>query len=63
MRRTLMDAAAQLYPVDRDPFLRAVAARFTGRNLVNDEFARGLCELLHDGHFKWLQSLTRPSAA
>ena len=50
---TLMNAAAQLHPMDRDPFLRAVAARFHGRDELGDgEFARGLRELLRSCFFK-----------
>jgi hypothetical protein len=53
----LMDMAAQLHPLDREPFLYAVANLFAGRNDIGaGEFARGLRELLRDGHFKWLQS-------
>jgi hypothetical protein len=40
---TLLDAAAQLHPLDRDPFLRAVADRFAGRNEIGEgEFACAL---------------------
>jgi hypothetical protein len=53
----LMDTAAQLHSLDRDPFLRAVADRFAGRSEIGEgEFARGLRELLRNGHFKWMQS-------
>jgi hypothetical protein len=34
--RLLMDAAAQLHSLDRDPFLRAVADRFAGRAEIGD---------------------------
>jgi hypothetical protein len=50
---TLTNAAAQLHPADRDPFLHAVAARFRGCSDLGDgEFARGLRELLRSGAFK-----------
>jgi hypothetical protein len=49
----LINAADQLHPVDRDPFLRAVAHRFSGRSEVGDgEFGRGLREILRSGFFK-----------
>jgi hypothetical protein len=49
----LINAADQLHPVDRDPFLRAVAHRFDGCSEVGDgEFGRGLRELLRGGYFK-----------
>jgi hypothetical protein len=44
---TLINAAGQLHPLDRDPFLRAMAHRFDGRGEVgNAEFMTGLRELL-----------------
>jgi hypothetical protein len=50
----LINSADQLHPVDRDPFLRAVAHRFSGRSdeLGDGEFGRGLRELLRSGFFK-----------
>jgi hypothetical protein len=42
----LMDAAAQLHPLDREPFLNAVANLFAGRREIG---VRGLRELLRDG--------------
>jgi hypothetical protein len=46
----LMDTAAQLHPLDREPFLNAVTNLFAGRREVGEgEFVRGL----RDGHFKW----------
>jgi hypothetical protein len=51
--RMLINAADQLHPMDRDPFLRAVAKQFDGRGEVGDgEFARGLRALLRGGCFK-----------
>ena len=44
---TLMNAAAQLHPLDREPFVNAVANLFAGRREIGEgEFARGLRELL-----------------
>jgi hypothetical protein len=59
---TLMTVADQLHRIDRDPFLRAVADRFAGRDGIGEgEFARGLRELLRDGHFKWAASPSHPT--
>ena len=58
----LMDAAAQLHPLDREPFLNAVANLFAGRREIGDgEFTRGLGEMLRDGHFKWALSPSHPT--
>jgi hypothetical protein len=55
----LTDTAAQLHVLDRDPFLRAVADRFAGKNEIGEgEFARGLRELLQTGRFKYVLSKT-----
>jgi hypothetical protein len=59
----LLDAAAQLHPLDRDPFLRAVADRFAGKTEIGEgEFARALRELLACGRFKWTLSKSAFSA-
>jgi hypothetical protein len=50
---TLINAAGQLHPRDRDRFLRAVAHRFDGCGEVgHGEFARDLRELLHGGYYR-----------
>jgi hypothetical protein len=57
----LLDAAAQLHALDRDPFLRAVADRFAGRAEIGDgEFARALRELLCSGFLKSPQTTLAP---
>jgi hypothetical protein len=58
----LMNAAEQPHPLDRDPFLNAVANLFAGRREIGEgEFARGLRELLRDGQFKWALSPSHPT--
>jgi hypothetical protein len=58
----LTDTVAQLHPLDREPFLRAMANLFAGRREIGEgEFARGLRELLRDGHFKWALSPSHPA--
>jgi hypothetical protein len=58
----LTNTAAQLHPLDRGPFLQAVANLFAGRSEIGEgEFARGVRELLRDGHFKWALSPSHPT--
>jgi hypothetical protein len=51
---TLMTIADQLYQIDRDPFLRAVADRFAGKSEVGEgEFSRGLRTIVSTGTYHW----------
>jgi hypothetical protein len=48
----VMRACAPLMPVDRDPFLRALAHRLRGQEIGDGTVGRAIRELLHGGFFK-----------
>jgi hypothetical protein len=57
----VMRACAPLQPIDRDPFLRALAHRLRGQEIGDGRLYRAIKELLAGGYFKPPTKSTNPA--